>query len=240
MSTAHSSARSAHPHLPVLALVVGVLTLACAAAALGWVLTREDSAPATGSEGSGVAVAETRDVGPFRDVVLSGANQVSIGVGGEQLVVVRGDDNLVGLVSTEVQSGALVVDETGNFETVTPMSVEITVPSLDEVRLSGSGTIRIDGHELDSLAVALPGSGRIVGAGAVETLIVEISGSGEVDLGELVARDATVDLSGSGSVLLHVTGALAVEISGTGSVTYTGDPDRVDRDISGTGSVTGS
>lgn len=236
MSTAHSPA-PVRSHTPVVALALAALALVLAAIALTWVVTRDDAQPGSTVEGSGVGVAETRELEPFTAVELAGANTVTIGVGGEQRVVVQADDNLVGHVVTEVRNGVLVVDESGSFDSVSPMSVEITVPSLDDVRLSGSGTILIDGHELEALAVALPGAGTITGAGTVTTLEVDLAGSGDIDLGELVARDATVALSGSGTVLVHVTGALEADVSGTGSVTYTGDPDSVDREISGAGSV---
>lgn len=234
MSTAHSPARS---HTPVVALVLAVLALVLAAVALTWAVTHDDTEPSSTVQGSGVAVTETRELDPFTAVELSGVNTITIGVGGDQRVVVRADDNLVSQVTTDVRDGVLVVDENGSFDSITPMSVEITVPSLDDVRLSGSGTILIDGHALDALAVALPGAGTITGAGSVTMLDVDLAGSGDVDFGKLVARDATVALSGSGTVLVNVTGALEADVSGAGSVTYTGDPDSVDREISGTGSV---
>lgn len=236
MSTAHSPA-PARSHSAVLAVALALLALVLAASALVWVVTRDDAESVSTVQGSGVAVTQTRDVDPFTAVDLAGANAITIGVGGEQRVVVRADDNLVSRVTTEVREGTLVVDESGSFETVVPMTVEITVPSLDGVYLTGSGTILIDAHELGALRVGLPGAGSITGAGSAGTLDVDLTGSGDVDLGKLVARDATVVLSGSGTVLVHVTGALEADVSGTGSVTYTGDPDSVDREITGTGSV---
>ncbi len=236
MSTAHSPASPAHPRVSAAAIVLSVLAIALAAIALGWIITSGESEAVT-VHGSGVAVEATRQVEPFSAVDLSGVNRVTIGVGGEQLVVVRGDDNLVEMITTEVHGGTLVIDETGSIDSSTPMSVAITVPSLDQVRLSGSGAITIDGHDLDDLAVALPGTGTVVGAGSATTIDVDLAGSGQVDFARLVARDATIALSGSGAVLLQVTGALEADVSGAGSVTYTGEPDSVHREISGTGSI---
>ena len=236
MSTANSSAHG-QSHLPMVALGLALLAVVLAIAALAWAVTREDAELSAAVDGSGVAITETRSLSPFTQVELSGANAVTIGVGGEQRVVVRADDNLVSLVTTEVRDGALVIDTTGSFDAVTPMTVEITVPSLDGVRLSGSGTIVLDGHELDALVVTLPGAGSITGAGSVTALEVDLAGSGDIDLSALVARDAKVGLSGSGTVLLNVTGRLEADVSGAGSVTFTGDPDVVERDVSGTGSV---
>jgi hypothetical protein len=237
MTTAHSPGRPARGHVSAFALALALLALLLAAVALTWALTR-DEAETVVADGSGVAVTETRELEPFTAVELSGASAVTIGVGGEQRVVVRADDNLVATITTEVADGVLVIDQTGSFDVVTPMTVEITVPSLDGVRLNGSGTITVDGHDLGDLAIALPGAGSIVGAGSVTTLDVHLAGAGDIDLGNLVARDATVALSGSGTVLVQVTGVLEADVSGAGTITYTGEPERVDSRIGGTGSVT--
>jgi hypothetical protein len=239
MSTAHSQAPSVRSNATVAALVLAVLALLLAAFALAWSVTRGDAETVGSAEGSGVAVAETRHVDPFTAVELSGSNDVTIGIGPEQRVVVYGDANLVDQVVTQVSGNVLAIDETGSFDSITPMRVEITVPSLDAVRLSGSGAMTIDGHDLSFLTVALPGSGSIVGAGSVASLDVDLAGSGDIDFGKLVARDATVDLSGVGSVLVHVTGRLEADVSGTGSITYSGEPDSVEQEITGVGSVTG-
>jgi hypothetical protein len=184
-----------------------------------------------------VAVAETRDLAPFSRVELAGVNRMTIGVGSEQLVTVRADDNVLNLITTEVADGLLVVDETDGIEAVAPMSVEVTVPSLEEVRLSGSGTIVVDGHDLAALDVSLPGTGTVRAAGTVTTLTIDVAGTGAAELRELVARDARVTLSGTGAVFVNVTGTLDARVSGTGSVVYTGDPERVVREIAGAGAV---
>jgi hypothetical protein len=237
MSTTHSHASWAPARVPLVAALLLVAVLG--AVVVTWAVTHEETRSQI-EKGSGTAVTETRHVGAFTEVELAGASTVTIGVGGEQQVVVRADDNLVDEVTTEVRGGMLVVGSTGSFETVVPMTVRLTVPSLDAVGLSGSGSIAVDGHELDALAVVLSGSGTIRGAGSVTTLDVDLSGAGNVELEQLHARDAAVDVSGTGSVVVHVTGTLDADVSGTGSVVYTGGPDRVSKDITGTGSVTGT
>jgi hypothetical protein len=216
---------------------MAILASMLAVLALAWVVTR-DRESTSAVQGSGVPVALPRELPPFSAVELAGVNQVTIGVGGEQYVVVRGDDNVVGLITTVVRDGVLVIDQADSVEAVTPLSVELTVPSLDEVRLSGSGAIAVDGHGLDALSVELPGAGVIRAGGTVSRLDVDLAGAGQADLRELVAKDATVAVSGTGAVLVHATSTLEVSVSGTGSVSYWGDPDRVDRAITGVGSVT--
>ena len=65
---------------------------------------------------------------------------MTVRVGGKQSVVVHGDDNLLSRITTRVRAGSLVIGNTsGSFTTKAPMSVDVTVPSLDALALSGSG-----------------------------------------------------------------------------------------------------
>src|SRR6476619_4151206 len=94
------------------------------------------------TEGSGVAATQAREVAAFQSVDLAGSNNVVIRVGEKQSVAVKADDNLLDRVTTEVHSGELVIANTpGSFTTKSPMRVEIDVPALDAVTLSGSGNI---------------------------------------------------------------------------------------------------
>ena len=113
------------------------------------------------TDGSGVAATQAREVSAFRSVDLAGSNNVVVRVGERQSVVVKADDNLLDRVTTEVQSGTLVIANTpGSFTTKSPMRVEIDVPALDALTLSGSGNIVVTGVEAKRLAVNPPAAAR--------------------------------------------------------------------------------
>jgi putative autotransporter adhesin-like protein len=220
----------------ILAFLLGGLAVA--------VLYQSDvfgSSSGSATEGSGVPATQTRDVGPFSSVELAGSNNVVIRVGEQQSVVVRADDNLVDRVTTEVQSGNLVIANTpGSFTTKSPMSVEVSVPTLDALKLSGSGNIVVSGIEAESLDVALPGSGTLTGSGTAAKLAVTVSGSGTVQFGRLAANDVRADVSGSGSIFVTATRSLDASVSGSGAILYTGSPQEVTKSVTGTGAITGS
>jgi hypothetical protein len=65
-----------------------------------------------------------------------------------------------------------------------------------------------------------------------------LGGSGDVQLQDLVAHDATVLVAGSGRLLVQATGALDAEVSGVGAIVYTGNPTGITQRITGTGSIT--
>jgi hypothetical protein len=188
-------------------------------------------------EGSGTAVSEIRAVAPFDSIDLAGANNVSISVGAEQSVRVRADDNLVGRITTDVRAAQLVIDNRGSFRSHSPIRVEITLPVLDAVSLSGSGTLTVQAVRADALTVALPGSGTIRVSGTADRLRATVDGSGDLRLNNLTAARATAVVSGSGLIQLVATEALDAKVSGTGSILYGGVPNEVTKNITGTGAI---
>jgi hypothetical protein len=220
----------------ILALLLGGLAIALLAHfnAFGG-----SSGPAR--NGSGTPASQVRDVAPFSSIELAGANTVVIRVGEKQSVVVMADENLLDRVTTEVQSGNLVIANTpGNITTKSPMSVEVTLPALSALTLSGSGTISVNGLQTESLEVALPGSGTITGSGTATRLDVMVSGSGTVQFTQVVADEAQVVLRGSGSIFVTASRSLNASLSGTGTIHYSGNPQHVTTSVTGTGSISRS
>jgi hypothetical protein len=237
---------SAHPgreqHSPrwvlvaILAFLLGGLTVA--------LLYRFDvlgGSSNSSTEGSGVPATQTREVAAFNSVELAGGNNVVIRVGEKQSVVVRADDNLLQRITTKVQSSKLVIANTpGSLTTKSPMSVEVDVPTLNALTLSGSGNIVVGGIETESLEVSLPGSGTLSGSGTATRLDVTVSGSGTVQLTRLVANDVRAVVSGSGSIFVTATESLDASVSGSGAILYAGSPQDVTKSVTGTGAITGS
>ncbi len=198
----------------------------------------DDSSSATGVEGSGVAATETRDLPPFSSVELAGSNIVTISVGEEQSVVVRADSNLVDRVTTTVQDGSLVIGNIpGSYTTRSPMSVTISVPSLEALTLTGSGVVTVTEIEASSLTVRLPGSGVLRAGGTATELDVSVGGSGDAQLEHLIAGDVRAVLSGSGRIVLTATKSLHASVSGSGAIMYGGNPQEVTTSITGSGAI---
>ncbi len=220
-----------------------VVVLACLAGLAVGLLFQFDvlggSSSSSSVEGSGVAATQARDVAPFNSVDLAGSNNVVLRVGGKQSVVVRGDDNLLDRVTTDVQRGTLVIGKTsGSFTTNSPMRVVVSVPSLTALTLSGSGNIVVRGINTQDLAVLLSGSGTLTGSGSATTVDVTVMGSGSALLGRLVAEHVQAVVTGSGSIVVMATKSLDAAVPGFGSIVYAGNPPSVTKSVTGTGSIT--
>lgn len=227
-------------HMMVVGLLLGLLGLALLVALVVALADRGgDGRTSSGTQvqGSGGAAMQLRTTPAFARVELAGATAVTVQVGPSRSVRVTADSNLLRHVTTRVRGGTLAVGTTGSFTTRTPMHVDVTVPSLDAVTLTGSGTLVVTGVHARLLAVSLPGTGSVRVAGSAEELRATLSGSGDLQVQDLVARDAATELSGVGEIRVHVTRDLHATVSGTGSIRYSGDPTSVVSRVTGTGSV---
>src|SRR5690606_12252827 len=103
------------------------------------------------------------------------------------------------------------------------------------VALSGSGRITFE-SAAEVLNASISGSGRIRATGRAAQCNASISGSGRFDSGDLETQVASLKVSGSGGMGIHVDDQLDASISGSGNITYTGDAETNVR-TSGSGRV---
>ena len=220
----------------ITALVVAVIAVLVLAAVVVALLAR-GRLTGSGVQGSGVAATQSRALATFGSLDLAGSNNVTVAVGGRQSVVVHADSNLLRYVTTRVVSGTLVIGTTGSFTTKSPMSVEVSVPSLAAVTLSGSGQIAVTGIDAPRLTVTLPGSGALYASGTVTRLDVTLGGSGLAQLDNLAARDVHAVVAGSGLIRVTATADLNAAVTGSGAIVYSGNP-QVTSSVTGSGAVT--
>lgn len=226
--------RSQRGLIVALVLALGVVVVLAAVVA---VLLARGGPAGSGLQGSGVAATQSRVLPSFSSLDLTGSNKVTVAVGGRQSVVVHADSNLLRHVTTRVVAGTLVIGTTGSFTTRSPMSVDVSLPALAAVRLSGSGEISVSGIDEPRLVVTLSGSGALYASGTATQLDVTLSGSGLAQLGSLAARDVRAVVAGSGLIRVTATATLNAAVPGTGAIVYSGNP-QVTSTVTGTGSVT--
>jgi Putative auto-transporter adhesin, head GIN domain len=189
-------------------------------------------------EGSGVPGVESRALSAFDGIDLAGANNVNVHVGAPQAVSIHGDTNLLTFVTTTVRGGTLRIAQARDFRTHASMRVDVTVPAVHLLVISGSGNVTADGITGNRLTVSVDGAGQISAAGRIETLEARLSGAGSLRLRALLSSDAKAFLDGTGEIRLTATRSLDARLEGTGSIVYTGNPPRLRRVVTGTGAIT--
>lgn len=106
-----------------------------------------------------------------------------------------------------------------------------------ESDVSGSGKVVLSIAVRDVADFGLSGSGKIQAEGSAHAVKTQISGSGRVMASNLEADKCDIRISGSGDVEINVKTDLDATISGSGSVTYKGNPSHVNSHSSGSGSI---
>lgn len=210
---------------------------------------------------SGPVAAESRKVGGFEAIAVSGGIHLKVRQGSQEAVEVKVEANLMPYLETVVEGSTprtLVVRwKKGSHLRVrsTPM-VEVTAIQLQSlasagssdiaveplkspllaVSIAGAGDVNLQALHGDELTLKIAGSGDFKAAGQVARLRVSVSGSGDVRTEALKADDVTIKIAGSGDAVVHADKQLQVSIAGSGDVAYTGDP-QVKTSIAGSGSV---
>jgi len=189
--------------------------------------------------GSGAVTTETRSVSGFDRIVITGSADVEVSFGDTESVVVEAEDNLLPLITTEVNGRTLEIGVRLNtsINPTRPIRVAVTMKSLDGATISGSGSFDIPDLQADKVSFDITGSGSIVASGTAETVDATVSGSGSIDCGDVRAATADAKITGSGDVTVYASEKLQALVSGSGNITYRGDPAEVEESITGSGSV---
>ncbi|MGD1947821.1 MAG: head GIN domain-containing protein [Croceivirga sp.] len=176
--------------------------------------------------GSGNIVFEDRELSSFQKISNSSSINLVIKQGASQSVRVTADDNIIGLVKTNVENGMLKVDlPRGNYNDITIL-ITINLPIIDGIENSGSGNITISEFEqLRNLKITNQGSGSITANGSGAVLDLTNTGSGSYFGFDFIIQDVEVRNTGSGSCEIFCSGTLNGSNSGSGSIFYKGNPE---------------
>ncbi len=191
--------------------------------------------------GNGDVITETRSTREFTSVRSSGSTRVHIQYGPEFRVELQGSSNLVPRFKTRVINGVMELgyDNIWNVHR-DDIVVYLTMPEISGVSQSGSGRTTVAGAfpQVRSFRASLSGSGQLEIQNEIvcRYLSASLSGSGKVRLRNLVADEAEVKISGSGTAWVTALDLLKVRISGSGDVYYAGNPE-IDEEISGSGDI---
>ena len=190
-----------------------------------------------GIDGSGDLITEERDVRDFNEIKTSGSFEVFVKVGPKQSLKLTFDDNLIDIIETRVRGKTLRIGNEESYSSDYVCKVEITVPELEAVSLSGSGDIEIIDLKGEVFECSISGSGNVEVEGEVREAEFKISGSGEIEAKDLIADDAYVKISGSGDVRVYARESLEGRVSGSGSIYYSGNPQSLSTNVSGSGRI---
>ncbi|MDR6763367.1 hypothetical protein J2Y38_003588 [Flavobacterium sp. 2755] len=212
-------------------------------------------------KGNGKIVTETRTTGDYDGIKISGFYDVNLVAGKEGKITIKGEENLLSSVKVEVEDNTLKI-YIESFKNIRPSSgktIEITVPfeKISNVAMSGSGNVqtkdiiksdklqaKLSGSGNFNLAIdsndfelSLSGSGNVHLKGTADNFTTKLSGSGDIDAENLKSKNVDVNVSGSGNSKVTCNDKLTARVSGSGNIKYTGNPEKRDVKVSGSGNI---
>ena len=201
-------------------------------------------------------ISENRDLKDYKGVVFSSLGDIYLTQGSEYSFTIEGPENVVEVITSEVESELLVIGTAACFNGVYDLTIEITAPEFKYINLAGTGSITVvDQIEGDILALEMLGIGEIEASVLVDSLYTTIAGSGNVNYsGEVIKHEISssgifqlnsydlqtnktnINVTGEGDCYVTAKDKLDVVIIGIGNVYYRGQP-AITSTISGTGEI---
>ena len=209
-------------------------------------------------KGKGEIVEQQIELKSFEKIRLKGSSTVYLTKSDEQRVVIKGQQNLIDILNTEVKDDTWDIKFEKCVNNMKGFEVYVSLPTITEASIYGSGDIiskegifatgDIEFNILGSgdikinanaknVTSSIKGSGDIELKGTAVKHDIHIAGSGDVKALELVSKDVNVDIKGSGDVKVNCADNLDVSILGSGDVHYSGNPKNVNNNVKGSGDV---
>ncbi|MEI6089439.1 MAG: head GIN domain-containing protein [bacterium] len=153
----------------------------------------------------------------YTKVEVRGSGNINIEKGEPKDVVVQIDENLREHLEMYVHNGTLIIDL--NNSSPTKCEINLSMPSLAGINLSGSADVRAEGYfELPAV------------------FEVNLSGSGDIYIKEMNADRVNVDLTGSGDAKIYgTTKDLYIDLTGSGDAQFIGKSDFTNVLVTGSG-----
>ncbi len=226
------------------AIVVSVLAIAAPAMAA---VHRQDNFEPASLEG-------------VDSISIEGSGTVTITIGDPPQITVEGSDAAIQALNVVTTDDEIEIEPADN---ATPgagaeeLHFDITVPSLEDlrlrgamqleaagivgnelrVRLEGSSTATITGVDVNEFDVRLEGASLLTVAGSANELDLEVHESSTFDGSELETGSAEIDAFDASMAVVNVTGELEVEVNAAAIVEYIGEPASTDFDMNVAGIV---
>jgi hypothetical protein len=178
--------------------------------------------------GSGQTQEYPLELDAFDEVELSGPVDLRITQGAAQAVQVVAEPEMYSALEYRVRNGVLEIGYEGNvrcFETMHGVWVEITVPDLEAVSVSGDSEIVSAGDlDLDMLDITISGMADIDLSGTIADQRFDASGLLEVSNFDVQSNNVSIEISGKGEIDIQAQSGLDIDVSGEATIRYKGTP----------------
>jgi len=198
---------------------------------------------------------EEKEFTDFTSVDVGWAFEVSITQSSSYSVIITADEKIFDHIEVTQNETNLVIGlDSSVIADGLFRKVEISMPELDELDLSGAtrGTVKgfstsnpfilslsgasslqMTNMNVGDANIEVSGASTLSAMGTANDLVSLVSGASNMDLGEFPVNDADVNINGASQATINLEGRLDAEVSGASSLQYLGDPTMGDINTSG-------
>jgi len=225
-------------------IVLCVLTVLCFS---GCVVVSFTYSTEKGVSGKGSPEKYEIYTGEYNGIKVEGLCEIQYFAAPSNTVTLEIQPNLREYYVVEVQNGELIVRSTRKInyssKSLSPV-LTVSTPALNSLAIAGMCTfktndkIKGDAFNLDIrgagdgkaefdvniLKASMAGAGDFEFSGMADIAHIDLSGAGKLNAFSLQTREASVDLSGAGTIRISSSEKLTINASGAGTVEYRGSP----------------
>ncbi|HSI11978.1 MAG TPA: DUF2807 domain-containing protein [Chthoniobacter sp.] len=187
-------------------------------------------------KGDGKIATEHRTIAEITSIDSGGAFEIQWSSGAPALAVTT-DGNILPHIHTKVSGQTLKISTDGSIAPTKGVRVVISSAALDRLDLTGAVHLVAQKVSASAFSISSAGATTIEIDGSATTLAVNLTGASRLNAAGLQTKTAKVNLVGASSGDVAVSDALDATVTGAGSLTYSGEPKSVERQLSGAGSI---
>ena len=189
-----------------------------------------------GVRGNGHTKTEDRPIGAFANLEAGGAFEIEWENGSPALRITT-DENLLPYIETDNSGDTLHLRTREHVWPTHGIKVVISSPTRAGARLRGA--VKLTARQLSGpvFAVESKGASEVALDGKIDRLLVDMTGASQLAADGLQTKTAEISTTGAGDADVAVTDTLKVVITGAGKVAYTGNPAKIEKHITGAGSI---
>ncbi|MEJ2200314.1 MAG: DUF2807 domain-containing protein [Desulfuromonadaceae bacterium] len=154
-------------------------------------------------QGNGKLDTEKREVADFTGLKVDGAFEVTVVCQKKPSLTLSAEGNLLPENVTQVSHGILHITTRKSVCASLPLTVELTMETLERISSGGANDFTVRDVETSSLELNVSGSGDMTVSGQVENLDIALEGASEIHADALKAEQVNVTIGGAGSAEVY-------------------------------------
>jgi hypothetical protein len=198
-----------------------LLLLACVLTGLAYSMLRAHGGTGPANPGSRLVATDRRTLDhAVTGVEVGGPVNLTLRQGSVPSLEVRGEQRLLANIDTAVDGDTLRIGPRGILlRHRQPIEVAVTLPTLDNLAVNGSGEHAVSGFGGERIVITLGGSGTVRFNGRYREIAANVHGSGDLEVTGGSSDTVTGEVQGSGRLtLVGSTRALAATLQGSGDI----------------------